>query len=210
MQDTLGRYPVVYSAADKAGNKSTVTVYVTVVKKPADPQTQVEEYVKEQAQAILSKITNSNMSQMQKAYAVWYWTRHNIGYVDSSDKSNYLVGARDGFRKRFGDCYTFFSVAKALLNEAGIQNVDVIKARASESDANHFWLMINVGDGWYHFDCTPYRAGGDNFFMLTDAELKAWDDARYKGCHNYSKEGMPEVSTVSVQSRVNYSSSKLG
>lgn len=42
-----------------------------------------------------------------------------------------------------------------------------------------------------------------------DAELKAWDDARYKGCHNYSKEGMPEVSTVSVQSRVNYSSSGL-
>ena len=33
--------------------------------------------------------------------------------------------------------------------------------------------MVNCGQGWYHFDTTP-RKGGGEFFMLTDKELETY------------------------------------
>lgn len=58
-----------------------------------------------------------------------------------------------------------------MLDVCGIQNVDIVKSDTSHSA--HYWSLINLGDGWYHFDATP-RKGGGNFFMLTDAELAAY------------------------------------
>ena len=86
----------------------------------------------------------------------------------------------------------------------GVQIYDMVKLRESSADPRHFWMLINIGSGWYHFDSTPYKDGYDYFFMVTQAELDAWDNKYRPGCHNYAKDGVPELSTKSVQKQLNY------
>lgn len=203
--DTPGIYPVTYTVSDKAGNQTVLVLQLTV-KKKIPPE---EEAVLAEAQTILSSITDDSMSDLQMAYTIYRWTKYNIGYVDSSDKTSWVIGAQDGFKTRRGDCYTYYAVAKALLTAAGIDNVDMVKYRTSEKQSRHYWLLVNVGDGWYHFDATPYVYKNSNFFMVTDQELSAWDAKYYKGAHNFIDEGLPARATESIQDRVNYSSSKL-
>ena len=205
--ETPGSYPVIYTISDNSGNQTSIKATISVLEKPIDPS--MEEYARDQARKILNQITNSSMDKMQKAYAIYYWTKHNITYTGDSDKSNYIIGARDGFIQREGDCYTYYSVAKIMLEEADIDNVDIRKHRDSDEDSRHYWLLINVGTGWYHFDSTPYRQEKDNFFMVTDAELKGWDKKYRPGCHNYLKDGLPDLATKSVQDRINYDNSWL-
>lgn len=205
--DTPGVYPVVYTVTDDAGNAATLTLQMTVLKKIEAAPT--EEYVLSEAQKILDDITDGSMSDLQVAYSIYRWTKYNIGYSSTSDKTSWLVGAYDGFRKRQGDCYTYFAVSKALLTAAGIDNVDVIKHRTSDKQSMHYWSLVNVGDGWYHFDSTPYIYKESNFFMVTDEELVAWDSKYYKNGHGFLEEGLPERATDSIQDRINYGSSKL-
>ena len=48
--------------------------------------------------------------------------------------------------------------------------MDVLK-----TGGGHYWSLIDLGYGWYHYDTTPRRTGGE-FFMLTDAELTAYSE----------------------------------
>lgn len=205
--DTEGVYPIVYTVTDASGNSTVFTLHMTVIKELTAAPT--EQYVLHQANEILSDIVDDSMSDLQVAYTIYRWTKNNIAYYDSSDKTDWLVGAYDGFRKRRGDCYTYYAVSKALLTAAGIDNVDMIKHRTSDKQSRHYWLLVNVGEGWYHFDTTRYSFKNDNFFMVTDAELAAWDAKYYKGAHNFIDEGLPERATESIQDRVNYNSATL-
>lgn len=207
-QDTPGSYPVIYTVTDAAGNTTTLTLTLTVKEKVVAPQA-TEEYVLYEAGKILDEITDDSMSELQVAYSIYRWTKYNIGYLDSSDKTDWVVGAYDGFTKRRGDCFTYYSVSKALLTAAGIDNVDMVKHRTSDKQSRHYWSLVNVGEGWYHFDSTPYIFKNSNFFMVTDEELAAWDDTYYKNAHNFIADGLPERETESIQDRVNYSSSTL-
>lgn len=206
--DSPGSYPVIYTATDKAGNSSTLTLTLTV--KPRIVEGANEAYVLQMASEILDEITDDSMSKLQAAYSIWYWTRGHIAYVDTSDKTSWIVGAYDGFTTRRGDCFTYFSVSKALLTAAGIDNVDVERDRPYESSARHYWMLVNVGDGWYHFDSTVYYAEAKpTLFMLTDEEIKAWDKKYYRAEHNYIADGLPEVSAKSIQDKIDYSSPTL-
>lgn len=205
--DTPGVYPVIYTVTDSAGNSTVLTLQMTIIKEIVPAPT--EAYVLDQAEKILQQIAPDAMSDLEVAYAVYRWTKYNISYLDSSDKTNWLVGAYNGFTTRRGDCFTYYAVAKALLTAAGIDNVDMVKYRTSEQQSRHYWLLVNVGTGWYHFDATPYVYKNSNFFMVTDEELSSWDAKYYKGAHNFIEEGLPERATESMQDRVNYSSTKL-
>ena len=68
---------------------------------------------------------------------------------------------------RQGDCYVFACTAKVLLTRAGITNMDIEKIPAK---TRHYWNLVDIGDGWYHFDTTP-RKDGTIFFMWDDAKL---------------------------------------
>ena len=87
---------------------------------------------------------------------------------------------RDGFLIRRNaietgvTCLTSLDTAKALLTEAGIPNIDVEKSDTSHS--RHYWSLVDVGDGWYHFDTTP-RQGGGEFFLKTDEEILKYSKA---------------------------------
>lgn len=201
--EVAGTYPVIYTAIDDAGNETSVTVQFTLLEKPqgyVDPET-----VYEMAQEILDNITTEDMTDMEVAFAIYHWTKNNIGYVNSSDKSSWTSAAYQAFTRRSGDCYNYFAAAKALYTVAGIENVDVVKSDTSHS--SHFWSLINLGDGWYHVDSTPRRTVG-YFFMNTDAELEAYSVAN-KNSHIFDGSLYPERATESVQDMVDYANGKI-
>lgn len=198
-----GTYPVTYTATDDAGNVCSVTVNLTIKEKPKDYVD--EEMVYEQAQKVLDKITTDDMSDMEVAFAIYKWTKSNISYTGSSDKSSWVKAAYHAFTKQSGDCYNYFAAAKALYNLAGIENIDVIKSDTSHS--SHFWSLINLGDGWYHVDCTPRRKVG-YFFMNTDAELEAYSKEN-KNSHIFDSDAYPERATESVQDLIDYKAGKV-
>lgn len=201
--DTPGDYEVVYTATDKKGNTSSVSIIVTVRSLEA---LAMEQEVMEKAADILSRITTGNMTAMEKAFAIYRWTLTNIGYTGTSEKGDWIKGAYQAFKNRSGDCYTYFAAAKALYQVAGIENVDIVKSDTSRS--SHYWSLINLGDGWYHVDCTPRTGTGDNFFMVTDAELEAYS-SQHRNTHIFDASLYPERATESLQHLIDYSKGTL-
>lgn len=198
-----GTYPVTYKATDDVGNTSIVTVTVTLTEKPAG---YVEpEVVYGLARKILDDITTEDMTDMEVAFAIYRWVNTNIGYVGSSDKSSWTGGAYQAFTQRSGDCFNYYAAAKALFDVAGIRNVDVVKSDTSHSA--HYWSLINLGDGWYHVDCTPRNRVG-YFFMNTDAELEAYS-VKNKNSHIFDGSLYPNRATKSVQHLVDYENGKI-
>lgn len=162
-----GTYDVFYTAVDRAGNKTEASTTITIKEKPENYVTPEE--VLEEADAVLKEIITGDMTLKEKAKAIYDWTRNEIGYVSTSEKDSWTNGAHQGFTEKSGDCFIFYATAKALLTQAGIPNLDVVKSDTSHS--SHYWSLIDCGDGWYHFDTTPRQGGGDNFFMKTDDEI---------------------------------------
>lgn len=200
---SAGTYPVTYIATDDAGNSSSVTVQLTLVDKP---EGYVEpDVVYDLARKVLDEITTEDMTPMQVAFAIYKWTSTHIAYTGSSDKSSWTAGAYQAFTKRSGDCFNYFAAAKALYNVAGIENEDIVKSDTSHS--SHFWSIINLGDGWYHVDCTP-RSNPGKFFMNTDAELEAYS-VKNKNSHIFDGSLYPERSEESVQDLVDYAGGKV-
>lgn len=166
---TPGTYPVTYTATDAAGNEAAVSISV-IVKEP-EAGVYNEDIVYYLAGKVLDTIVNDSMSDAEKIKAVYTWVKSNIGYISTSDKSDWVKGAYQGLTDHQGDCFIYFATAKALLNVLEVDNVDIVKSDTSHS--SHYWSLVNIGTGYYHFDCTP-RKGGGEFFMLTDEELEAY------------------------------------
>ncbi|MBQ4085847.1 MAG: DUF5011 domain-containing protein [Clostridia bacterium] len=195
----IGRYKLTYSAADSSGNTSSVSVWVNVVRElmTEDDLDLLWPLVDE----ILAEITTEDMTPMEKGFKIYGWTKRNIRYNGKSDKSHWVMGAYDGLTTRRGDCFTYFAVSKALLERAGIPNVDVVKSDTRYSQ--HFWSLVDVGSGWYHFDSCQLTGERANFYLVTDAELARWDK-KNRNAHPFDSTLYPERATESVQSRLNY------
>ena len=196
--DIPGEYVATYTATDKSGNATIVAIQVIVEEK--GPKKDRDE-VYALAQKVLDNIIDDSMTDMEKAFAVYRWTSRNIMYTGTADKTHWTIGAYEAFTKRAGDCYSYYAAAKAMFDVLGIENVDIVKSDTSHS--SHFWSIINLGDGWYHVDCTPRKGSGDLFFMVTDAELEAYS-VNHKNSHIFEGSLYPERATESVQDKVDY------
>ena len=179
-----GLYTVIYSATDSSGNRVEVAVQVTVTKaeepvsteppEPVMPDVVTREMVDEMCDQILAKILKDNMTLRQKAYKIYKYVYKNIKYTGSSDKSDWLRGAYYGFTYGRGDCFNYFACAKALLERIGIPTVDLQRVGGT---TRHYWLLVNLGEGWYHFDACWHPAGYHiESFMLTEAEVRAYTE----------------------------------
>ncbi len=178
-----GVYPVVYTATDAAGNTASVTVQLTII----DRIYTIDE-VNALADGVLEKILTPEMTDRDKALAIYNYIRRNVGYINHSEKGDWVRAAYEGLAKRQGDCYVYACTAKALLTRAGIKNMDIAKIPTRRE---HYWNLVDVGDGWYHFDTTP-RTDHTVFFLWTDADLMAYS-AQHYNCHNYDRTLYPEI-----------------
>lgn len=184
--NTEGKYEVTYTVTDMAGNVTSKkgTVFVMAEK----PIYYDEDVINAEADKVLAEIIKDDMSQLEKARAIYNWVHSHIGYINHSEKGDRLRGAYEGLVKRQGDCFVYASTSKALLTRAGIENMDIVKSTVNPS---HYWNLVDVGDGWYHFDATP-RKDKTVFFMWTDAELKEYSE-KNKNSHIYDAAQYPEI-----------------
>ncbi|NLK99881.1 MAG: DUF5011 domain-containing protein [Clostridiales bacterium] len=178
----VGSYKVHYTAVDAAGNKATETATITV-----EPFIVTEEMLYDKVDPILKKITKEGMTQREVAYEIYKWVKGHVAYTGSSDKSDWMKEAYRGISNGLGDCFTYYAVSEAFLTHAGIDNMRVTRVGGK---TQHFWNLINCGDGWYHFDTCPNKDKMATF-MLTDAEVEAYTKKRGNNYYTFDKSLYP-------------------
>lgn len=187
-----GSYIVSYSATDAAGNTTTKTVTFTVKEKPnnyVDP-----EELHKLADDVLAKIIEDDMTDKEKLWAIFEWTKKRITYTGYSDKSDWMQGAIQGFKKGSGDCFTYYATARELLTRAGFENIVVIRV-----DGTHYWNLVYYEDGWYHFDtCPHHRKFPYVCFLRTDAEVEEYTKIN-KNYYNFDKTKYPATPTTPLE-----------
>lgn len=198
-----GTYEVVYTATDGAGNTTSKTITVTVYEPPEITQEQVDQLADE----LIASLVTEDMTQMEKAKALWNWCRTKITYSYSAGERNVTAGAYAGLHDRKGDCYVYYATYEVLLNRLGIENMCVTRVGGS---SNHWWNLVNLGDGWYHCDASP-RHQGHKFrcFMQTDEQIAAYEAAytelypEHPNYYTFDPELYPERATeIIVESKI--------
>ncbi len=123
---------------------------------------------------VLADITNDDMTPAEKAEKIFLYVNHRIRYVSTSEKKNWVSAAYTGYTQKKGDCYNYFALSKELLTLAGIDSIDLYRV-GGKSD--HYWQLINTGDGWYHFDACPHPSECPfRCFMRTEADVRAYSE----------------------------------
>jgi len=181
-----GTYPIVYVATDASGNQARTEATITV-----HEQEYSEDEVNELADAVLARIFKEGMTPYDKTVAIYNYVTGNIGYTNHSNKGNWIQAAWEGLAKRQGDCYVYACVSKVLLTRAGIENMDIEKIPTRNS---HYWNLVNLGTGWYHFDTTPRVSDHPRILLWSETQLMEYSGRHY-GCHNYDHSLYPEVNT---------------
>ena len=159
---TPGSYTVIYSATDRAGNTAQKKVRLHF-RKP----TVSEEQLTAKADEVLSRIVTDDMTQGEKAYAIYRYVYDNFTFGYTSNQYDWKREAWRGLTRRHGDCFTYCAAARMMLERIGAKVMFVTR----KSSARHYWLMVDLGTGWYHFD--PLNEGPSRryqCFMLTTEE----------------------------------------
>ncbi len=174
----IGKYTVIYTATDKAGNTATqsAAVYVTGAN-----QASVNLYADE----ILAAITTPGMTDTQKASAIYNWC---VGHLRYSTATSHLMGkfleaAYSGFTSHIGNCYTYYAVASALLTRAGIENIEI---QRDNPYAPHYWNLVKINGNWYHLDtCPKWKNHEIKAFLLTDWQVKQYSLYEVEGYYSF-------------------------
>ncbi len=180
----IGKYTVIYTATDKAGNTATqsATVYVTGAN-----QASVNLYADE----ILAVITTPGMNDTQKASAIYNWC---VGHLRYSTATSHLMGkfleaAYSGFTSHIGNCYTYYAVASALLTRAGIENIEI---QRDNPNAPHYWNLVKIGGNWYHLDtCPKWKNHEIKAFLLTDWQVRQYSINEVEGYYSFDASRYP-------------------
>ena len=188
-----GTYIVKYTATDRAGNSSNYEIKYTF---QTDTEKEKDEQLAVYVEKVAKSIFKEGMTDTQKLRAIYNWCHHKLRYTGKSIKDNWRDGALRGFKTLHGDCFTYFSCSKALLNYCGFDNIDVEKNR-KPNQSRHYWSMVNVGTGWYHYD-TCIRHNTFNGFMRTDAQIEAYSK-RNDGSHRIDKTKYPATPTTAYK-----------
>ncbi len=189
--NTEGQYTYTANVTDASGNTGSDTATIHVL--PADANVANIDEVNDLADAVLEKILKEDMTKKQIIKAIYDWIRKNTRYTTYDQESDYVLGAYDGFTDHAGNCFNYAAMAKFLLTRAGIDNIDVVKVvpEGSTDIPTHFWNLVNIGEGWYHYDVTP-RKDGSTFFYITDAKLREYSD-NHNYTHRYDESLYPEI-----------------
>ncbi len=184
--DKRGTYTLKYIATDAAGNVTEKSTTVKIVSAKITEAT--EETVYAMADNILADIITDGMTQLQQAKAVFDWVVYNITYSETAGIDDLLSAAYKGMYYRVGDCTVKQKTAEVMLNRLGIKNMEIEKIRDTRG---HYWLLIDVGEGWYHYD-PNLQLDGTLIFYWHDADLWAYSNS-HKNTHNYDPSKYPTI-----------------
>ena len=184
--DKRGTYKVTYTATDAAGNVTEKNTTIKIVSAKISEAT--EETVNAKADEILSEIITEGMTQKQQAKAVFDWVVKNITYSETAGIDDLLSAAYKGMFYRIGDCTVKQKTAEVMLNRLGIKNMEIEKIRDTRG---HYWLLIDIGEGWYHYD-PNLQLDGTLIFYWHDADLWEYSNA-HKNTHNYDPSKYPHI-----------------
>ena len=159
-----GKYAVTYLATDKSGNTTSKTCTYTLVE-PAV----TDEEVRAMAQAVLADITRPDMVTAEKLLAVFEYVRGRVHYTGVSNKTDWRREAVRGNREGRGDCFTVYSLTRALLDELDVPYMSVTR---KSSSTRHYWVIVNIGTGWYHYDPLITSVHRHRCFMWTNQQCK--------------------------------------
>ena len=168
---TAGEYPVTYTVTDKDGNSSSQSVYFTFIEQAVS-----DEELEQLAQNVLAEILTEDMSLAEQARAIYDYVFLNIRYNGHSDKTDWKSEAYRGLTEFKGDCFTFYAAANLLLSQI---DCEVLPVERIGGVTRHYWCLVNLGSGWYHFDACNAGPNGMSFFMKTTQELYAIDYAYF-------------------------------
>lgn len=151
----------------------------------APEQEEMWQTVSAMADSILAGIVNNSMTNRQKAEAIYAWVRGSFTYSGHTATRDWVLEAYNGFRRRHGDCFTYYSVSAALLMRCGIPCIEVLRY----TDNGHYWNLVQLDGSWYHFDTTPRRLGG-YFCLWTDAQMLNYS-ASHSNCFAFDRSIYP-------------------
>lgn len=192
---TLGTYTAYYTATDSDGH--TLTVPRTIV-----IQDKAEAAVEKYARDILADIITEDMTRDQKIYKVYLYTKANVKFVGSSDKSSIVRAAYEGFSTGKGDCYTYYAMNVVFLNMLGIENLEVTRVGGT---SHHWWNLVLHDDGkYYHVDSCPKAIylDGQTYWKMTDTDLVTYTNNKQVAAHRpnyytYDKT-LPEYQDIKI------------
>ena len=176
----VGVYDVIYRATDASGNVTSLRRTLSVYEEEI-----TEEMLYSRLDPILNNLIHEGMDTQQKLRAIYDYVYLNVAYVSTSDKSSWVRAAYNGLVSRNGDCFTYFALAKAMMERVGIENLDIQRSPevVAMVDERHYWSLVNIGTEndprWYHFDACHLnditRPWG---FLMTDDQLLQYSDRR--------------------------------
>ncbi len=165
--ETAGTYTVYYSAVDADGNELVVPRTI-IVYPPSDKG--LDGVIQE----VLAEIIKPGMTTSEQVAAMYRQVRFSTFYSGNSDKSSIELAAYEGFTKHTGDCYTYYSMMKVLLDAMGIENLEVKRVGGT---SRHWWNLVKMEDGKYYFvDASP---GKISFDWLQRHKMTQRDIERY-------------------------------
>lgn len=177
-----GTYKVIYTAIDASGNSVQQTAYFSFLVEPYSDYN-----INSTIEQIYKKIITDDMDDLQRLRAIYDYVHNHVVY------SSYLgLGHEDrnkaiyyAVNKCAADCYGFATTAQALLDYGGFDSFMIEKVKLEEGMPTHFWNLVNIGDGYYHFD-TCYRKDQPEIFMWNDMLMMLYSN-KHNYCHNYDK-----------------------
>ncbi len=181
---TAGRYPVVYSATDKAGNRAEMTVTAIV-------GSVGQESVDAMCDQILASIITEGMTETERAEAIYQWCVSHIRYSTSTSHlmGQYLPAAYSGLTIHSGNCYTYYAVCAALMTRSGLTNAMLQRDSVSNP---HYWNLVKIDGTWYHVDTCPQYPGYEiRAFLLTNEDLMEYNRTKVPGYYSFDTSLLP-------------------
>ena len=161
-----GEYTVTYTATDRSGNSTSVTVEV---------------YVSEITQEVLNQMADEKLRELgvfnttDPVEQIWLIHRYilnnmrflrNLVYPD-----NDVVMLYTGMMSMQGDCTINQRLSALFFDRIGIEHMRIINIWD-----RHEWNLVKLNGLWYHYDSTQYYDGVTDTYLFTNARAAELSD----------------------------------
>lgn len=164
-----GTYSVTLSATDKTGNKAEKKIQVIIL---SQSEADLKAEALKLAGELIDKIASDQTTKQDKLKVCYDYIREHIVYNGLHDgtKDNYYVDAVNGLKTWKGDCLVSNAVLRTVCEKLDIPTIVV--ERSGERKTNHYWILADTGDGWYHYDA--FKRDFVIIYKWTDNQLLTW------------------------------------